>query len=54
MYEIAWQEIDRNWNIVSKRRAFKSERARAAFAEKLEDRVSFYRVLAYRNPEQGE
>ena len=51
MYEIAWQEFDRNDRIVCKRRAFKSERARTAFAAKLEDKPSFYRLLALRNPE---
>lgn len=51
MYEIAWQEFDRNDRIVCKRRAFKSERARTAFAAKLEDKPSFYGILALRDPE---
>ena len=51
MYEIAWQEIDRKGNIVSKRRAFKSGSACAHFAEKLVEKDSFYRILAYANPE---
>ena len=51
MYEIAWQEFDRNDRVVCKRRAFKSERARSAFATKLEDRPSFYRILALRDLE---
>lgn len=51
MYEIAWQEIDRKGNVVSKRRAFKSNSARATFAEKLTEKDSFYRVLAYADPQ---
>ena len=51
MYEIAWQEIDHRGTIVSKRRAFKSSSARATFAEKLIEKDSFYRILAYADPQ---
>lgn len=50
MYELAWQEIDRKGNIISKRRAFKSSRARTAFAEKLLEKSSFYRTLGTCDP----
>lgn len=51
MYELAWQEFDRNNQIVSKRKEFKTEKARTTFANKLEEKASFYRILAYRNPD---
>ena len=50
MYEIAWQEFDRNDRIVSKRKTFSSAHARATFANKLEGKPSFYRILAFRDP----
>ena len=47
MYEICWQEFKKNGEIVTKRKAFKTEQARTRFVEKLVDKNSFYQILAY-------
>ena len=49
-FEIAWEEITRSGNIVTKRRAFKTPEARENFIDKLIEKDSFYRILAYLNP----
>lgn len=47
-YEVCWQEFDRNGRIVTKRKAFKSERAFNRFVDKLFAKENFFKVLAYR------
>lgn len=49
MFEIAWQEITAKGTFKTKRRAFITEAARARFIDKLQDRVGFWQILAYRN-----
>jgi len=51
MYEIAWQEFDRNDRIVTKRKAFKTEEGRAKFIERISYKASFYCILATRDPD---
>ena len=49
MYEIAWQEFDRNDRIVTKRKEFKTEQGRAKFIERISCKASFYCILATRD-----
>ena len=51
MYEIAWQEFDRNDRLVTKRKAFKTEEGRAKFIERISYKASFYFILATRDPD---
>ena len=48
MYEVCWQEIKATGLIVTKRKAFKTEKALNKFIEKLFDNDRFYRILATR------
>mgnify|MGYP000844620742 FL=1 len=51
MYEIAWQEFDRNDRLVTKRKEFKTEQGRAKFIERISCKASFYCILATRDPD---
>ncbi len=48
-FEIAWHEFNRGGEIVSKRKAFRTEDECEKFIAKLEAKDSFHRILAYRN-----
>ena len=48
--EVAWQEFDRNARIVTKRKAFKTEEARAKFIERISYKASFHCIYATRAP----
>ena len=48
MFEVSWQEIKATGMIVTKRKAFKTEKALDKFVEKLFDKDSFYRILGTR------
>ncbi len=48
MKEISWQEINRKGEIKTKTRTFQTEKAADKFLEKLHQKDSFYRILAYR------
>lgn len=47
MYEVAWQEINSKYQIVTKRKGFKTETAREKFVERLTEKDSFYQILGY-------
>ena len=51
MYEIAWQEFDRNDRLTTKRKSFKTEKGRSQFIERIMYKASFYCILATRDPE---
>ncbi len=48
MHEVAWLEINRKDEIVSKRKVFKTEVAAQKFVEKLAEKDNFYQILGYR------
>lgn len=48
MFEIAWMEFNSRGQLVSKRKAFKSERTRDSFTAKLFGKESFYQIIAIR------
>ncbi len=48
MKELAWQEINKNDKIITKRKSFKTAEAMEKFIEKLFEKDSFYRILATR------
>lgn len=48
MTEIVWQEIKKSGEIVTKRRAFKTETSAEKFIDKLVDKDNFYNILATR------
>jgi hypothetical protein len=48
MYEVAWLEINSKYKIVSKRKAFKTARARDGFIQKLFDSGNLYQLLGTR------
>lgn len=48
MYEVAWQEFNKNDRLVTKRKSFKTEAARDKFIEKICEKDNFYMILATR------
>ncbi len=48
MYEVAWMEITKKFTIVTKRKAFATERARDNFIQKLFDSGNLYQLLGTR------
>ena len=50
-YAVRWQEFDRNDRVVTKEREFKTAKAREAFIIKLEEKDSFFQILAYSDPD---
>lgn len=54
MYGLRWKETDRNDQIVTKEKDFRTEQERADFITKLEGKDNFIEVVAYANPEQTE
>lgn len=48
MFEVMWQEINKSYKIVTKRKEFKTESAMQKFIEKLYSKDSFYAILATR------
>ena len=46
-FGIRWQEINKNYEIVTKQKFFKTEAARIKFVDKLIEKNSFYQILAY-------
>lgn len=50
MFEIAWQEINAQYRIVTKRKRFARRAALETFTDNLVQRDSFYRIIAYRDP----
>ena len=51
MYGLRWKETDRNDQIVTKEKDFRTERERAKFIAKLEEKGNFIEVVAYSDPE---
>lgn len=54
MYGLRWKETDRNDQIVIKEKDFRTERERAKFIARLEEKGNFIEVVAYSDPEQAE
>lgn len=54
MYGLRWKETDRNDQIVTKEKDFRTEQERADFITKLEGKDNFIEIVAYANPEQTE
>jgi len=52
-YAVAWTEINAKWQMVVKRKEFKTEAAMHKFVEKLEQKNGFYRINAYSYPRKG-
>lgn len=48
IWEVAWEEISARGAIVSKRKAFRSEKARDAFIGRLVEKDGFWRILGIR------
>lgn len=48
MYEVAWQEINKQDRIVTKRKEFKTAEAMQRFIEKLFEKDNFYCILGTR------
>jgi hypothetical protein len=48
MREVAWTEINRKNEIVSKRKEFKTEAAMQKFIDKLVEKDNFYAIIATR------
>ena len=46
-YEVAYKMFDRKGQIVSKRKEFKTEKARAKFVEKVKQDGNFYDIIGY-------
>lgn len=46
-FELAYQMFDKKGQIVSKRKAFKTEKARAKFVEKIKQDGNFYDIIGY-------
>ena len=47
MWEVAWREINRRFEIVARRRAFRTEAARARFCEKLAEKDNFVGIIGF-------
>lgn len=54
MYGLRWKGTDRNDQIVTKEKDFRTEQERADFITKLEGKDNFIEIVAYANPEQTE
>ena len=54
MYGLRWKETDRNDQIVTKEKDFRTEQERAKFIAKLKEKGNFIEVVAYSDPEQAE
>lgn len=50
-FALAWQEFDRNDRPVGKTKEFSSEAAMIKFADKVEQKNNFYRILGYSYPD---
>jgi hypothetical protein len=50
-YGIRWIEFDRHSQAQKLERFFKTEEARAEFAEEIEDRAGFVCIVAWRDPQ---
>lgn len=48
-YGVRWSEFNKSDRITMKEKFFKTEKARAAFCEKLESKDNFYRFEAWMN-----
>lgn len=48
MFEVAWQEFNRKDQVVTKRKAFRTETALCRFVEKLQVKDNFYQIIGYR------
>ncbi len=48
MFEVAWKEFNRSDRIVVKRRAFKTEKARNSFIDKLFQKDNFFEIVGIR------
>lgn len=48
MFEVAWQEFDRNDRVVSKRKTFKTAEAMNKFIDKVSEKGNFYRIIGTR------
>ena len=46
-FGVRWQEFDRNDRITTKEKFLKTAEAREKFIEKLNDKNSFYQVIAF-------
>ena len=53
-YGLQWLEWQRNGRSIAKQKFFKSEKARAKFIEKLEQKDNFDSILAYSDPRTDE
>ena len=47
MFEVIWQEFNRQARIVTKRRAFRSESAMQRFIDKLHNKDNFWQMIGY-------
>lgn len=47
MFEVAYQEINKKDEVVTKRKGFKSEEARQKFVEKLSQKDNFVCIVAF-------
>ena len=47
MFEVAYQEINKKDEVVTKRKSFKSEEARQKFVEKLSQKDDFVCIVAF-------
>lgn len=47
MFEVAYQEINKKDEVVTKRKKFKSEEARQKFVEKLSQKDNFVCIVAF-------
>lgn len=48
MNELAWQEINKNDKVVTKRKTFKTSEAMEKFIEKVCEKDNFYKILVTR------
>lgn len=54
MYGLRWNEVNRNDQIVTKEKDFKTEMGRAKFIAKLVEKDNFIEIVAYSDPWQAE
>lgn len=50
MWEVAWKEINRSFDLVVRRKAFRTELAREKFIDRLVEKSGFCEVIGYRDP----
>lgn len=48
MFEVVWQEFNKNDRLVTKRKSFKTTEAMEKFIEKVSEKDNFYTILATR------